>query len=151
MKRRQHYAMAVQGAAVLVGAALLALGIVGFIPGVTTHFDRFAWTGQHTGAYLFGVFAVCGLHSMIHMAFGFAGLFLARTYALARAYLLGGGLVYLALFACGLTVTRASLDVMAFTTANNWLHLVIGGVMVLLGLTLAAQHDPTKPRVASHT
>ena len=32
--------MAVQGAAVLVGAAFLVVGVLGFIPGVTTHYDQ---------------------------------------------------------------------------------------------------------------
>lgn len=39
--------MAVQGAAVLVAAAFLIVGALGFIPGATTHYDRLAWVGHH--------------------------------------------------------------------------------------------------------
>ena len=71
--------MAVQGAAVLVGAAFLVVGVLGFIPGVTTDYDLLQWMGHHSGAKLFGVFAVSGLHNVVHLAFGIAGLLMART------------------------------------------------------------------------
>ena len=35
--------------------------------------------------------------------------------------------------------------------ADNWLHLGLGAGMVVLGVTLAAQRDPTKPRVRTRT
>ena len=47
--------MAVQGAAVLIAAAFLILGVLGFIPGATTHLDQLQWAGHHSGAMLFGV------------------------------------------------------------------------------------------------
>ena len=65
--------MAVQGAAVLVGAAFLVFGVLGFIPGVTTHYDQLQWAGHHSGAKLFGVFAVSGLHNVVHLVFGVLG------------------------------------------------------------------------------
>ena len=139
--------MAVQGAAVLVGAAFLLVGILGFIPGVTTDYDLLDWAGHHSGAKLFGVFAVSGLHNVVHLAFGVAALVMARTYAASRVYLLSGGLVYLGLWIYGLLIDHASTaNFVPVNNADNWLHLGLGVVMVLLGLTLAAQRDPTKPR-----
>ena len=101
--------MAVQGAAVLVGAAFLVAGILWVHP---RHNDRLStlleWAGRHSGAKLFGVFAVSGLHNVVHLAFGVAGLLMARTYAASRAYLLVGGLVYLGLWVYGSLIDHAS-------------------------------------------
>ena len=67
-----------------------------------------------------------------------------RSYAAARAYLIGGGLVYLALWAIGLFIDGS--DLVPLNGASNLLHYAIGGVMVILGLTLGGQRDPTKRR-----
>ncbi len=139
--------MAVQGAAVLVGTAFLVVGVLGFIPGVTSDYDLMEWAGHHSGAKLFGMFAVSGLHNFVHLAFGVAGLLMARTYAASRAYLLVGGLVYLGLWVYGLLIDHASTaNFVPVNGADNWLHLGLGAAMVLFGLTLAATRDPTKPR-----
>jgi hypothetical protein len=123
--------MAVQGAALLVAGGFLVLGVLGFIPGVTT------------AGKLFGVFAVSGLHNVLHLLTGFVGFALARTYAAARAYFLGGGLVYLTLWVHGLLIGSGLLPI---NGADNWLHFVLGVVMMLLGVTLAGQRDPTRRR-----
>jgi hypothetical protein len=139
--------MAVQGAALLVGAAFLIVGVLGFVPGVTAHYDRLLWLGHHSEAELFGVFAVSGLHNIVHMAFGVVGLTMARSYSMARAFLLVGGLVYLGLWVYGLLIDRTTpANFVPVNNADNWLHFGLGVAMVLLGLTLAGQHDPTKRR-----
>ena len=91
--------MAVQGAALLVAGAFIVIGVLGFIPGVTTDYGLLDWAGHHSGAKLFGVFAVSGLHNTLHLVSGVVGFAMARTYAASRAYFLGGGLFYLALLA----------------------------------------------------
>ena len=137
--------MAVQGAAVLVAAVFLVFGVLGFIPGVTTHLDQLQWAGHHSGAKVFGMFAVSGLHNIVHMAFGLIGFIFARTYAASRAYLLAGGVGYLALWAYGLLMDQGSaLNILMLNRADNWLHFGLGVGLILLALTLAGQHDPTK-------
>ena len=144
--------MAVQGAAMLVAAAFLIVGVLGFIPGVTTDYGLLEWAGHHSGAKLFGVFAVSGLHNVIHLVFGAAGLAMARTYAKARAYFLIGGLAYLALWGYGLLVDHGSpANIVPVNSADNWLHFGLGVGMLLLGVTLAGQHDPTKRRTRTRT
>jgi hypothetical protein len=127
--------MAVQGAALLIACVFLTVGLLGFIPGVTT--DE---------GLLFGVFAVSGVHNVVHLAFGVVGLMLTRSYAAARAYLLGGGLAYIALWVAGIYIDRSKANFGPANGADHWLHFVLGGVMVLLALTLAGQRDPTKRR-----
>ncbi|MGZ6778794.1 MAG: DUF4383 domain-containing protein [Mycobacterium sp.] len=144
--------MAVQGAAVLVAAAFLIVGVLGFIPGVTTHYDQLQWLGHHSDAQLFGVFAVSGLHNLVHLAFGVAGLAMARTYAMARAYFLLGGLAYLGLWVYGMFIDHGSAaNFFPVNNADNWLHFGLAIGMVLLGLTLGGQHDPTKRRTKVRT
>lgn len=144
MATRPKY-MAVQAAALFVGATFVVVGVLGFIPGVTTDYDRLNWAGHQSGAKLFGLFVVSGLHNLIHLALGVLGLVMARSYAAARAYFLGGGLVYFALWVHGLLIAHASAaNVVPVNRADNWLHFGLGVAMVVLGLTLAGQRDPTK-------
>jgi len=136
--------LAVQGAAVLVAAAFLAVAIAGFTPGLTSHLDRLQWLGHDSESQLFGVFEVSVVHNLLHLAFGVAGLLLAGTYHRARAYLVGGGLIYLGLWLYGLlTDPSGPLNVLPLNNADNWLHFAIGVVMILLGLTLAGARVPT--------
>ncbi len=144
--------MAVQGAAVLLGAAFLVVGLLGFIPGVTSHYDQLQWLGHHSDARLFGVFEVSVVHNLLHMAFGVAGLAMSRTYAMARAYFLVGGLAYLGLWVYGLYIDHDSAaNFVPVNNADNWLHFGLAIGMVVLGLTLAGQHDPTKRRAKART
>ncbi|ABM15539.1 MULTISPECIES: DUF4383 domain-containing protein [Mycolicibacterium] len=139
--------MAVQGAAMIVAAALAVIGVLGFIPGVTSGLDQLTWFGQHSGARLFGVFAVSAVLNITHLVVGAAGFFFARSYAGARAYLLVGGLLYLGLWLYGVLVEFGSdAHVIPLNAASNWLHVGLGAVMTLLAVTLAGQHDPTKRR-----
>ncbi|HET7667233.1 MAG TPA: DUF4383 domain-containing protein [Mycobacterium sp.] len=139
--------MAVQGAALMVASGFLAIGVLGFIPGVTSDYGQLDWAGPHSGAKLFGVFAVSGLHNVVHLTSGVVGFALARTYAASRAYFLGGGFVYLALWLHGLTVdVDSNANLLPVNQPDNWLHFGIGIGMLLLGVTLAGQRDPTKWR-----
>lgn len=139
--------MAVQGAALLVAGGFLFVGVLGLIPGATTDYHLLEWAGHHSGTKLFGIFAVSILHNAVHLAFGVVGVAMARSYAAARAYFLGGGLVYLGLWLHGVLIQHDSpANVVPVNAADNWLHFGLGIGMVLLGLTLAGQHDPTKRR-----
>ncbi len=138
--------MAVQAAAFGVGACYMLLGVLGFIPGFTAHYDRLAWAAHASGAQLFGALGVSGSHNVVHIAFGLAGLVLARTYSAARAYLLLGGLFLLAMWIFVLVGGHGrGAATLMLRGDDSWLHLGFGAVMVLLAITLAGQRDPTKP------
>lgn len=147
---RRPTLMAVQGAALIVGTGYLLLGVLGFLPGVTTNYESLQWVGHRSDALLFGVFAVSGLHNVFHLLLGAAAMFCARTYAASRAYLLAGGVTLLALWIYRTAVHSGGIaNVFPLNRADNWLHLGLGVVMLVLAVTLAAQHDPTKPRARS--
>ena len=146
MKTTTPRYMAVQGAALLIACVFLTVGLLGFIPGVTTDYGLLQWAGHQQGAKLFGVFTVSGVHNVVHLAFGAVGLTLTRSYAAARAYLLGGGLAYLALWVAGIFIDHSRAGFGPINGADHWLHFGLGAAMVVLGLTLAGQRDPTKRR-----
>ncbi|QYN19093.1 DUF4383 domain-containing protein [Amycolatopsis sp. DSM 110486] len=121
--------------AAVVGAVFLAVGVLGFIPGVTTHYDQLSWAGHDSGALLLGVFAVSVLHNIVHLAFGVAGLALSGTARGARGFLLGGGVIYLVLWLYGLIIDHGSAaNFVPVNTSDDWLHLGLGVGMIVLGL-----------------
>ena len=73
----------VQLAALAVGAVFLLVGILGFIPGITTDYDTMSFASHHSEAKLLGIFNVSILHNLVHVAFGVAGIVLARAAATA--------------------------------------------------------------------
>jgi hypothetical protein len=125
----------VQTAALAVGATFLLVGVLGFIPGITTDYDLMTFAGHDSGAELLGVFQVSILHNLVHLLFGIAGLAMARTVSGARLYLIGGGAVYLVLWLYGLVIDHGSTaNFVPFNNADNWLHLALGLGMIALGL-----------------
>ncbi len=127
----------VQLAAAVFGVVFLLVGILGFIPGITTDYDQLSLAGHMSDAALLGIFNVSVLHNVVHLLFGVAGLALARTPAAARGYLVGGGVIYLVLFVYGLLIDfDSAANFVPLNSADNWLHLVLGVVMIALGLLL---------------
>jgi hypothetical protein len=96
--------------ALLAAAAFLVVGALGFAHG-----------------RLFGTFADSTLLNLVHLAFAAAGIALVRR---GRDYLLGGGIASLALWLVGVAALGGWIPLDA---ADNWLHLVLGGGMIVLG------------------
>jgi len=143
---------AAQKTAMAFGAVFLAVGVLGFVPGITTNYDQMAFAGHESGAQLLGLFQVSVLHNIVHLLFGVLGLAMARTAAAARIYLIGGGAVYALLWLYGLIVDHGSgANFVPLNTADNWLHLVLAIAMIGLGLALtrdaAATTDTTAARM----
>ncbi|WP_432563362.1 DUF4383 domain-containing protein [Kineococcus sp. SYSU DK003] len=127
----------VSTAALLVGATFLLVGVLGFIPGITTDYHTMGAAGHESMAMLLGVFQVSVLHNIVHLAFGVLGILASRRASLAKSYLIVGGVVYLALWIYGMVISQDSAaNFVPLNSADNWLHLVLGIGMVLLGLVL---------------
>ena len=138
---------AVQWAAIAVGAVFLLVGILGFIPGVTTDYDTMTFAGHHSEAKLLGLFNVSGLHNVVHLLFGVVGLALSGTFRAARWYLVGGGIVYAVLFVYGLVIDHdSSANFVPVNTADNWLHLGLAIGMLALGIVLGRADAPRDVR-----
>jgi Domain of unknown function (DUF4383) len=127
----------VQIAALVVGVAFLLPGVLGFIPGVTTHYEMLDFAGHESGAKLLGIFGISVLHNFVHLAFGIAGLLFARTFDGARGFLIGSGVIYLLLSIYGLLIDHESAaNFVPIDAADNWLHLVLAVGMLGLGVAL---------------
>ena len=133
----------VQKAAFAVGAVFLAVGLLGFVPGITTNYDHLTFAGHHSDAALVGVFNVSGVHNLVHLALGVAGIAVARTFNSARSYLIGGGVAYLVLFIYGRIVHDSSANFVPVNDADNWLHLGLAVAMFALGAALGRRRDDT--------
>jgi hypothetical protein len=128
----------IQQAARLVGIVFLLVGILGFIPGITTNYDDMKFAGNTSDAELLGIFQVSILHNIVHLAFGVAGLLLSRTWEGARNYLIGSGIIYLGLFLYGILVKQSvDANFVPFNNADDWLHLLLGIGMLALGFLLS--------------
>lgn len=126
-------------AALVLGVVFLVVGILGFIPGITTDYDTMQFAGHESEAKLLGVFQVSILHNIVHLLFGVLGVLMSRTAALARVFLIGGGLVYALFWLYGLIVNETSdANFVPFNNADDWLHLGLAVAMILLGLLLPA-------------
>jgi hypothetical protein len=129
-------AQPVRLAATVVAAVFLLVGILGFIPGVTD-LNQMQFAGPGSEAMLLGLFQVSVLHNLVHLAFGVAGLALARTAGGARNFLIGGGAVYLVLWLYGLLIDQdGAANFVPVNNADNWLHLGLAVGMIGLGVAL---------------
>ena len=136
-----------QKAALAVGVVFLAVGVLGFIPGVTANFSDMTFASHHSEALLLGLFQVSILHNIVHLLFGVAGLVLARSFSGARNYLIVGGAIYLVLFVYGLLVGQESAaNFVPVNPADDILHLVLGIGMIGLGLALSRRQSVSVTR-----
>jgi hypothetical protein len=119
----------------VVGAVFLLVGVLGFIPGITSDYDTLSFAGSGSDAKLLGIFQVSILHNIVHLLFGVAGLAMARATRSATTYLIGGGIIYLVLTVYGFLVGQnSSANFVPVNTADDVLHLVLGIGMIALGL-----------------
>lgn len=134
----------IQTVARLVGIVFLVVGIAGFIPGITTHlYGGLDFAGHDGNAKLLGIFEVSVLHNLVHLLYGVAGIALSRTWPGARAFLVGGGAIYLVLWLYGLIIDRDSgANFVPVNSADNWLHFLLGAGMLALGLVLGRERTP---------
>ena len=130
----------IQSAAMLAGVVFLLVGILGFIPGITTHYSDLKFAGHNSDAKLLGLFNVSILHNIVHLLFGVAGVALAKTWEGAKTYLLYGGLIYLVLFVYGVIWhNNTSANFVPVNWADNILHLGLGIGMIGLGVVLGKE------------
>ncbi|MFJ1759206.1 DUF4383 domain-containing protein [Amycolatopsis sp. NPDC088138] len=112
----------VQGIGMLIGLLFLVLGACELIPGVTVDHQ------------LFGLFAVSGAWTLVHLLTGAVAIFCSRSSTLASRFLVAGGVLYVILGLAGLLpLPDAVDDFMPMNTAGVCLALGLGTAMVILG------------------
>jgi hypothetical protein len=115
--------MDLQKAAKVFGVVFLLVGVMGFIPGVTSN------------GHLLGIFHVDAVHNMVHLGSGIAAL--ATGFAnqrAARLYCQIFGVVYALVTILGfLYGDRDILGIMANNMGDVVLHILIAATSLLLG------------------
>ncbi len=134
-----------QTAAAAVGAVFVLVGILGFVPGVTTNVEDMQFAGHESNSELLGIFHVSVLHNLVHLLFGLLGLVLARTASGAKWFLIGGGLTYAVVAIYGFVIDKTSdANFLPLNDADDWLHTVLALGMIGLGVALGRKVDDTR-------
>jgi hypothetical protein len=126
-----------------VAAVFVLVGVLGFIPGVTSDYDTLQFASHHSEAKLLGLFQVSILHNVVHLLYGIAGFVMARSFSSARLYMVGGGAIYLVLWIYGLVIDKESAaNFVPLNAADDWLHFVLGVGMITIGWLLGRRGAP---------
>jgi Domain of unknown function (DUF4383) len=123
--------------ALVVGVALVAVGIVGFF-----YSAAFGTPGEVSP--VLGLLDVNGWHNVVHLATGALGLAAVGSAAYARTYALALGVVYIVVAVWGFVIGsgEAILTIVPVNTADNFLHLAIGVLGLATG-TASGQAEET--------
>jgi hypothetical protein len=118
--------------AIAFGIVFIIVGILGFVPAVTTN------------GLLFGYFEVNPAHNVVHLATGVVALIVAFISEKAtQLFFQIFGVIYALVALAGFfTGNQPLLGVVAINTADNWLHVLIAIVALYLGFGMRAA-EPT--------
>lgn len=104
------------------GVVFLLMGVLGFVPGVTTD------------GHLLGIFDVSTLHNIIHILSGVAAFALASSGEKgARTYFQVFGVIYGVVTVVGFVQGNTVLGLIGVNMADNLLHLAITAVALYAG------------------
>ena len=112
----------------LFGIVFLAVGILGFVPGVTT-------TGSDGMPMLLGIFMVNTVHSIVHIASGAVFLLASMSGAAAASlWFKIFGLIYAVVAVMGFVVGNGMIfGLISNNPADTWLHVVLAVAMLAIG------------------
>jgi hypothetical protein len=125
--------------ALVIGLALTALGIVGFL------FCSSAFGKPGEVSDVFGVFAVNGWHNLLHLLSGLILLAAARSYGAARSNAIAFAALYGALAIWGFVIGTGEsiLGIVPVNAEDNVLHLVIALLGIGAGLSTGSVPKPS--------
>lgn len=63
--------------ALAVAAVFALVGVLGFVPGITTDYSQLGFAGHASEAALLGLFQVSSLHTIVHLLLGVVGFAMA--------------------------------------------------------------------------
>ena len=117
-------------AALVFGIVFVLVGILGFIPGITT--------GDHM---LLGIFHVNAVHNVIHLLSGAIALWVSQTsYSASKTYFMVFGIIYLLVAILGFVYgDKNILGIVSSNMADTWLHVVIAVAALALGFAGPAE------------
>lgn len=113
-------------AAILFGVVFLVVGVLGFVPGITSN------------QMLLGVFHVNAAHNVVHLLSGAIALWAGQaSAAYARTYFRVFGVVYALVAVLGFyTGDGMLLGLISNNMPDTWLHVAIAVVALALGFAV---------------
>lgn len=123
----------VQKLAWVFGIVLLVVGVLGFVPGITTDM------------MLLGIFHVDMLHNIIHIVSGLAAIAAAWGMYSSRLYFQVFGVIYGLVAVVGLVQGDTVLGLIGINMADNVLHVVIAAVALYAGFGMKDAPVATNP------
>lgn len=121
--------------ALLFGIVFLAVGVLGFVPGMV-HPPAGSHDVTMTQNYgdLLGLFPVNLLHNVVHIIFGLWGLAASRSGGGAVSYARSVAVIYVLLTVLGLLdATNTTFGLIPIYGNDVWLHLVLALVAAYFG------------------
>ena len=134
---RAHAPTPAQLYALVFGAVLLLVGILGFFAN-----SDFGNLGSNVNGDELIAFEVNGWHNIVHAASGLLGLALWRSATGARVFALGFGVVYLVVTAYGFVTGDHILGLLPVNGPENVLHLLIAVTGLGAGLASGPEATP---------
>lgn len=123
--------------ALIFGIVFLAVGVLGFVPGVV---QDSVGDGLHQHAMLLGLFPISPLHNAVHLIFGLWGLAASRSTGGAVAYFRAVAVVYALLTVLGLIASTADLFGMIPLMGNDvYLHAALAIIAAYFGFVNKAR------------
>jgi Domain of unknown function (DUF4383) len=139
--------------ALVYGIVFLLVGILGFVPGLTTPPEAGAdvAVAMEFGR-LFGLFPVNVLHNLVHIAFGIWGLAGYRTVSAARIYARSVAVIYAVLAVMGLIpVLNTTFGLIPLYGHDIWLHAMLAIVAAYFGWApVRAEPVPAETTATGH-
>lgn len=119
---------------ILFGVVFLAVGVLGFVPGITT-----------SDNLLLGIFQVGALHNLIHILSGVAALVAGtKSEDYAQLYFRIFGVVYAVVAVVGIIQSDTVLGLIDINLADNLLHVVLAVAILGIGFGVPKSNAPAR-------
>lgn len=117
----------------ILAIVFLAVGILGFVPGITSN------------GLLLGIFEVDTLHNLIHLVSGAVFLYAAMKPAKASLVFKVFGVVYALVAVIGLVQGDTVLGLISTNMADHLLHVVLAIVILYVGFGMKEKMPMSMP------
>jgi hypothetical protein len=122
--------------ALLFGIVFLAIGVAGFIPGITTapHPGHPDLAVDANYGQVFGLFPVNILHNVVHILFGLWGLMAYKSLGASKGYAKSVAIIYAVLMIAGIVPGLNTMFGLVPLFGNDvWLHALLALVAAYFG------------------
>lgn len=138
--------MSLRTFSLVFGIVFLAIGVLGFVPGLLHAHDNPAVRVDGGLGLLFGLFPVNWLHNLVHVLFGVWGLAAARSPGAGRMYAKSVAVIYAILTVMGLLpFLNTTFGLVPVYGHDIWLHAVLAAVAAYFGF--AYREEPVTAQV----